>query len=490
MRFSVALTEDLNQHLLAHLVRQDRQEDLCFALWNPSRGIERTSALIYRLVTPNIGDRNVHGNASFNPQYLERVIGEALVQECGIAFLHSHPASGWQDMSHDDISAERLLAPTVTGATGLPLVGLTLGANDGIWSARVWQKTTPGKYQRQWCESVRVVGTGLTPHHCDRVCPKPIQLPTQSRTISAWGDIAQSNLARIKVGIVGLGSVGSIVAEALARIGLNNLVLIDFDTFKEHNLDRTLNAYHEDTHSNQSKVSIAARGIQRSATAVPFSVKSYEYSVCEEAGYRRALECDVLFSCVDRPWARSVLNFIAYAHLIPVIDGGILASRTRSHKLRGADWKAHTVGPSNRCLLCLQQYDPGLVAADKMGDLDNPSYLESLPDDHPMKGNENVFGFSLGLASLEIAQFLLLAIQPLGVGPSPQNYHLLTGEINIGLPTCEPDCPFSSLVASGERDHPGIDKHLVAESERLARKPTVRKGSWLHRLFARNRRSE
>ncbi len=469
MNTSVAIAADLNERLTSHLVRRDGQEDLCFALWNPSRGRSRTSALLREVIPPLPGDRSVHGNASFNPQYVERAIDAALSTGCGIAFLHSHPSSGWQDMSEDDVRAERLLAPTILGATGLPLVGLTLGARDGTWSARFWEKKGPGDYVRNWCISVRVIGQIIRVNFCDRVIPPAKHMPTQARTVSVWGPEVQSNLARLKIGIVGLGSVGSIVAESLARIGFQRLVLIDYDTIKEHNLDRTLHATYQDVLARRSKVSVSRSAILASATAMPFTADALEYSVCEEEGYRAALDCDVLFSCVDRPWARSTLNFIAYAHLIPVIDGGIRASRTKAGAWRGADWKAHTAGPERRCLHCLQQYDPGLVAVDKRGDLDDPTYLDSLPKDHEARANENVFAFSLGLASLEVAQLLLLAIGPLGIGPIPQNYHLITGGIDLGKGNCDDDCGFPARIAVGDTEHAGTDIHPAAEHERQFR---------------------
>ncbi len=72
MNYSVAIPENLNEDLHNHLIRRDGQEDLCFALWNPSHGIVRTTALIQDILLPQNGERRVHGNASFLPPALFR----------------------------------------------------------------------------------------------------------------------------------------------------------------------------------------------------------------------------------------------------------------------------------------------------------------------------------------------------------------------------------------------------------------------------------
>jgi len=183
---SVAMTGDVDRRARGHLLRSDGQEDLCFALWRGSRGQTRTTALIERLVLPQEGERNVHGNASFQPIYLERAMSEAAASSAGLALLHSHPlGSGWQGMSPDDIRAEQGNAGAVFGATGIPLVGLTLAGN-GAWSARFWERTAPRTYPRAWCASVRVVGDSLKPTFMDQLAPVPKFGEQQVRTLSAW----------------------------------------------------------------------------------------------------------------------------------------------------------------------------------------------------------------------------------------------------------------------------------------------------------------
>ena len=228
--------------------------------------------------------------------------------------MHSHLGPGWQGMSPDDIDAELSHAAGVKAATGLPFVGFTL-ATDNAWSARFWEKTGPKTYERFWCQTVRVIGTnGLEVTFMDNLLPPPGFREELKRTISAWGIRSQQKLARLRMGIIGVGSVGSIIAECLARIGISHIKLIDFDVVEEHNLDRLLHASSYDVARRRLKVEAVADALQKNATAEKFVAEAVSFSVTEESGFQEALDCDLLFSCVDRPWPRSVLNYIAYAH--------------------------------------------------------------------------------------------------------------------------------------------------------------------------------
>jgi ThiF family len=470
--YSTALRSNVHKEAVEHLIRSDGQEDLCFGIWYPSDGRFRKSALLHCLILPKDGEREVHGNASFFPNYFERALGEAIAANGGLAFLHSHPGPGWQRMSGDDIVAEQKHAAAAKGATGLPLLGLTIGS-DAAWSARFWVKTAPRQYKRQWCVNVRVVGDPFDVTYADHLLPRPQFKEELKRTISAWGEEAQAKLSRLRIGIVGAGSVGTIIAEALARTGIKQITLIDFDAVERLNLDRLLHATTDSATRGDSKVSSLAKGIFRSATAADFVVEQSEYSVAEEEGYRTALDCDILFSCVDRPWGRSVLNFIAYAHLIPVVDGGIQVEVTRKMKLRRADWKAHIAMPDRRCLECLGQFNPGFVQAEREGLLDDPRYIKNLPESHFLKRNENVIAFSLGVAGLEILQMLMLVVAPMGIqNAGQQSYHFVPGIFEEPkFEDCEESCLYPTLIAKGDRTGLVVTgRHTKAEESRLRRR--------------------
>jgi len=444
------MTDEVDAAARKHLLRQDEQEDICFALWRKSTGERRTTALIYKLILPQAGDRNVHGNASFEARYFERALGDASSEGAGVALLHSHPhGCGWQGMSTDDIAAEHGHAPAALAATKEPLVGLTL-AGDATWSARFWPRVAPRTYVRKDCSSVRVVGLALRASFNKTLLPAPLATGQQIRTVSAWGASTQENLVRLRVGVVGLGSVGGIVAEALARTGFTEVVLIDFDHVELHNLDRLVYATKADV--GRLKVEVAAERLRIIATAKRFDVRAVRAAVFEEKGYRAALDCDILIACVDRPWGRQTLNLMAYVHLIPVVDGGIAVRTNRSGKLAAADWRAHTVSPGRRCLQCIGQYLPSDVQLEREGQLDDPTYIAGLENNHRLKANENVFAFSLGCASLQILQMLNLALAPVGISNAgAQMYHFVGSSMDIPIfEGCAEDCLVPSFTASGD----------------------------------------
>jgi hypothetical protein len=459
LELSVAMTGDLDAQLRAHF-RHDgyRQEDLTFAFWKPSAGSARLTAVLTRLVLPDKDERILDGNAAFTADYLSRVLA-SVPDGCGIALLHSHLGSGWQDMSiADDIAERDHLASAAAGRTRLPLVGLTWGT-DGTWSARFWGRTAPFTYERVDAATVRVASSSqlkLSFHPFLR--PEPTELPSQQATISVWGSRAQADLARTRVGIVGLGSVGSIVAEALSRIGVSDIVLIDHDRIEERNLDRTLHATHGDARRHTSKVAVAKRAMASSHTAADLSVRTVPASLLSPKGIAAALDCDVLICCVDRPWPRWILNTIAYAHLIPIIDGGIAARVTPDGRPLHIDWRIHTVGPGRACLLCLGALLRSDAGLDRDGLLDDPDYLRGLsPQDRERYNRRNVFPFSLSVAAHQTLHLAgLVAGSQRISGTGPQHYAAYPGEMTVS-PTaaCEPDCEIAVLTASAAPLHDG-----------------------------------
>ena len=454
MNYEVAMTVEVSEassaHLLQHYAGGFCQEDLCFALWRPSTGSLRKSGLVYEVLLPEDGERELHGNASFNSAYLSRAIWTAVKEHAGLAFMHSHPSKGWQGMSELDIAAERDVVAYPAGATGLPLLGLTMGA-DGYWSARFWEKSKDGMLRRP-CMKVRIVGRdSFKVHFDDKMVPVPERREVLKRTYDAWGPRAQSDISRLKVGIVGLGSVGCIVAEAIARIGVSNITLIDPDVVEEHNLDRLLYAAEADI--GKRKVELAEREIRSRSTSTDVQVLSLPLTIQERLAYEAAIDCDILFSCVDRPVARDVLNYIAYAHLIPVIDGGV-EIQTQDDYLHSAHWRAQIIGPARQCMRCNGQYNTSMVIAELDGSLDDPSYIATLPDAERGR-NQNVFPFSLSLAGMEVNMmlhyFLALDWWP---RMRQQDYQFILGTIRLLEGECRPSCEMLRRLAAGDSTVP------------------------------------
>ena len=452
MRYNVVLSAEAHSasadHLLQHYENDRHQEDLCFALWRPSTGSERYTAVVDEILLPEVGERRLHGNASFQPRYMARAIQTARHRKAGLAFMHSHPGNGWQGMSVADVEAERDVLAYPAGSTGLPLVGMTIGG-DGFWSSRFWQRDGD-KMLRHWCSKTRVVGPrSYRVYSNDHLEPPPQRKQVLKRTFDTWGLKSQNTISRLRVGIVGLGSVGCVVAEAMARIGVAQVTLVDPDRVEEHNLDRLI--YGTDNDVGRFKVELASESISRNATADRILVNALPQSIRDHNAYKATLDCDIIFSCVDRPVPRDVLNYIAQAHLIPVIDGGVAVETDKTKdEFFAAHWRAHLITPYHQCMQCNGQYSSSDVVMELDGSLDDPSYIRNLPLDERNR-NQNVFPFTLSVASMEINLLIRYILSP-NWWPiiRQQDYQFVTSQLRTINEECQPYCSFRKHRALGD----------------------------------------
>ncbi|MCC6876998.1 MAG: ThiF family adenylyltransferase, partial [Sandaracinaceae bacterium] len=112
-------------------------------------------------------------------------------------------------------------------------------------------------------------------------------------------------LMRSRVLVIGMGGVGSFAAEALARSGVGELVLIDFDDVCVTNANRQLHALRGNI--GKAKVEVMTerlRAINPAATVTPIK-RFYEAGASEEL---LAGQVDYAVDAID--------NLTAKAHLI------------------------------------------------------------------------------------------------------------------------------------------------------------------------------
>lgn len=480
---SVAMTARTERELSDRLVRSDGQEDICLAIYHPSTGMTRVSALITAVIPPEPGDRYVHGNATITGEYILRGAEIAQRDESGLVLLHSHPgATKWQFMSEPDRDTESSYANLVREVTGLPLVGMTLATCNNTWSARHWDFGVGKAVDCTHSTNVRVIGDRLAISWNDQIRPPPQPTRRQLRTVSAWGEQCQADLARRRVLVVGAGSVGLDIVLRLAASGVSKIMVMDFDVVRPHNLDRLVGAKPRDAELLRPKNFVARREGLSAATAEKPQIEVSNLSICEPDGLKLALDHDLIFSCVDRPWPRAVLNSLAYSDYIPVIDGGIGIDSFEDGRMRNATWRSHVIRPMRPCLICNEQLDVSQVTLDRQGLLDDPEYIAGAGrSDLPT--NQNVAPLSVSVAASLLAQYVSFNVAPAGLGdPGPLSYALSSHFLECLKHKTRSHCPVE--VGEGVGDSRADLTGHHEEAEQMRRKagstsPKVRLLRWV-----------
>lgn len=133
------------------------------------------------------------------------------------------------------------------------------------------------------------------------------------------GTAGQLRLLQSKAAVIGLGGLGGLTAELLARMGVGELVLVDADTFSESNLNRQLFATEENL--GREKALVADNRIKQVNSAVETIIFN---TIADEGNIDQILEgCSVALDCLDNLKTRFMLQEACQRLAIPMVHGAI-----------------------------------------------------------------------------------------------------------------------------------------------------------------------
>lgn len=372
--------------------------------------------------------------------------GEAII------FVHSHP-DGYADFSPQDDREDPKLhtfladyAPhavhgslVVSGPTGPRALGVgptSLGIEGRVWVGGGWQTM----------RRLRVLGDEF--RFFDRAISVDEELPPFfDRQVRAFGEDIQRLLARLHIGIVGVGGTGSAALEQLTRLGVGTITVFDGDTFDTTNVNRVYGSWAAD--KGRAKVEIAARNVSR--IGVGTSLTPLDEYVDVERAARDLTRCDLLLGCTDDQTSRAILLRVALWYLIPVFDLGVLIDATEDHTIRDVTGRVSLIIPGEACPFCRRSITPEGIAAEALTPEERAArardgYVPALATRAPA-----VIPFTTAVAAQAVTELLHRLTGFMGAGSVPSEVLLRFDyrDVSTNRPVPTPGCQ------CGDRDRWG-----------------------------------
>jgi ThiF family len=279
---------------------------------------------------------------------LDQVHNHALAAGLGIVEFHNHQ-HGPPGFSHTD---EDALAPTVRYC--LDLLGGTPYAAavwaDGTVHAEWWRPGADGRVERGQFSTVTVLGDQLRVLNA-----KPVFEERPARQLPLLGTRGQAAIAALRVAVVGVGGVGSQIAQGLAYLGLRNVLLMDDDLVELTDLNRMVTAGYADI--GQSKTQVTRRRMRAIDPLISVGVSGG----LTAAGEHPELEdLDLIIGCLDDDGPRNRLNQIATRTRTPYLD--VAAGADDSVEPFALGGRVVLSTPHGPCLTCFGTLDAAEIA--------------------------------------------------------------------------------------------------------------------------------
>jgi len=413
--WELVVTPAVVRQLRAALLQTDELERTAFVRCFPSG-----SRLLSAEVEP-ISDSEMirQGRTECRPQLdVERRAIHDAVDAGGVVFhVHSHPFTDIAGFS----SADRRIMPKLTrwveqtyGDDGTIVFGVLGRQNLQVTQYDLESETfttIPVSVLGSWALDTPLEGatpfaaTGPSVDHEDPIADR------FDRNLRAFGAAGQRRLREATVTVVGVGGLGSGIAEQLARIGVGTINLVDPDHLEATNLPRVYGAYAPDV--GTPKVETLRLHLSRIDPAL--TVTTHESVVEADEVADTLVTSDAVIAGLDRMSSRSFLNQFCVRHGIPYVDAGVAISTAAGDDadeldVTSMDGFVQTVVPgTTACFDCLDRIDPAQTRLERLPDEDlETEQAEGYVDGTELTPEPAVVSLNTTVAGMAVSEFVNL----------------------------------------------------------------------------------
>ena len=372
----LVIPEGMYTQLHRHLFPGDGDEHGAVIAAGLASSDTETRLLARNLFLARDGQDYVPGKRGYRMLRAEFVRDRVLAcrdQQLTYLAIHNHAGTDTVGFSSDDLrSHERGYPSLLDVSRGMP-IGALVFAHQAV-AGDIWLP----RGHRVELAGASIIGCRLQQLFASPISRPMSSDPTYNRQALIFGETGQRILARAKVGIIGLGGVGSLVAEYLGRLGVGHFVLIDPERIEVSNLSRVVGATRLDALAwfagpswldwvrslarrlARPKVRIARRVIRQANPCA--RVEAIHGDMLWAANAAMLLDCDYLFLAADSMRARLLFNAIVHQYLIPGVQiGAKVRVDAKSGDIIDVYSITRPVTPDSGCLMC-----NGLINAAKL----------------------------------------------------------------------------------------------------------------------------
>ena len=359
--------------LCARLLRETHQESFALLLGKRISAGGHTIVRIADVAYPCPQDYEEQGLTSLHLKR-EFIYGQLVrLQREGrydmVIDVHTHPFieagvafSGADDRDEKDFC--RWLSDTVAD---VGYASIVLSRTD--YAARVWEMNSgwpEARSARIKAQTVAEAWPCADHQPCDATAPNDVELQTGflARSVLALGvDTLRKMMTDQVIAVVGVGGLGSVIAEHLIHSGFQSLHLIDPDRVEITNLNRIVGAYRSDAEAQRHKVDVVAQHLQRINPDA--CVGAHVTGIEDEALIPVLMQCDWIVVATDSHFSRFHAQRIALQLGVPLISAGVNITVTGQSITDMSGEVIIARYGDGLCLNCLGRINPTLVAAEE-----------------------------------------------------------------------------------------------------------------------------